>query len=147
VADNTTLNATTVAGGDVIATEDVGGGVKLPVSKIYTGPHGTNGGPVTATNPFPTITDYASTAARTSIAAAISDTLVLAANAGRRGAFFYNDSDSAVHIGLGTVAVTLADCTVIVAAHTGWQLPFHFSGEVRAIWETATGSLRVTELT
>lgn len=52
MADNTTLNSGT--GGDTLRTEDVGGGVKVPVSKIHTGAAGADGGPVTAANPFPT---------------------------------------------------------------------------------------------
>lgn len=53
MADNTTLNAG--IGGDIVRTEDIGG-VKYPVSKIYLGAAGVNGGPVTAANPLP-ITD------------------------------------------------------------------------------------------
>lgn len=52
MADNTTLNSGT--GGDTLRTEDVGGGVKVPVSKIHTGAAGVDGGPVTTSNPFPT---------------------------------------------------------------------------------------------
>ena len=52
MADNTTINAG--SGGDVLRTDDVGGGVKVPVSKIHTGADGVDGGPVTTSNPFPT---------------------------------------------------------------------------------------------
>ncbi len=48
--DNTTLNSGT--GGDVIATDDIGG-VKYPRSKIVIGADGTNDGDVSATNPMP----------------------------------------------------------------------------------------------
>lgn len=51
MADNTTLNSG--AGGDTLRTDDVGGGVKIPVSKIHTGADGVDGGPVTTSNPFP----------------------------------------------------------------------------------------------
>lgn len=50
MADNTQLNVG--MGGDVIKTEDVGL-FKIPVSKIYVGAAGVDGGPVTATNPLP----------------------------------------------------------------------------------------------
>src|SRR5437899_1218013 len=50
MADNTQI----VAGsGDVVSTEDIGGGVKLARSKIALGAHDVDGGDVTATNPFP----------------------------------------------------------------------------------------------
>lgn len=51
MADNTTLDQG--SGGDTLRTEDVGG-VKVPVSKIYLGASGVDGGPVTTANPFPT---------------------------------------------------------------------------------------------
>ena len=51
MADNTTLNTGT--GGDVIATDDIGG-VKFPRSKITIGANGTNDGDVSAANPMPT---------------------------------------------------------------------------------------------
>ncbi len=54
MADNIQLNPA-VGGGDVARAEDVGGGVKIPASKIYVGPHGVDGGPVTATNPLPVV--------------------------------------------------------------------------------------------
>ena len=51
MADGTLLNPGT--GGDTVQTEQPGGvGVKYPVTKIYTGALGVNGGPVTANNPF-----------------------------------------------------------------------------------------------
>ncbi len=53
MADGVLLNRPSVAGGQTIVTEDVGGGLELPAGKIYTGAHGTNGGPVTVTNPLP----------------------------------------------------------------------------------------------
>lgn len=52
MSDNTTLN--NGAGGDTLRTEDVGAGVKIPVSKIHNGAAGVDGGPITAANPFAT---------------------------------------------------------------------------------------------
>ena len=51
MANNTTLNTGT--GGDTLRTDDVGGSVKIPVSKIHTGAAGVDGGAVTTSNPFP----------------------------------------------------------------------------------------------
>lgn len=53
MADNTTLNNGT--GGDTLRTDDVGGGVKVPVSKIITGGDGVDGGFISAANPFPVV--------------------------------------------------------------------------------------------
>jgi hypothetical protein len=51
MADNTTINPG--SGGDTLRTDDVGGGVKVPVSKIITGGDGIDGGFVGMSNPFP----------------------------------------------------------------------------------------------
>lgn len=51
MADNTILNPG--VGGDTVRNEEIGG-VKFPISKIYVGASGVDGGPVTAANPFPT---------------------------------------------------------------------------------------------
>lgn len=51
MADNTTLNSG--SGGDVIATDDIGG-VKYPRTKIVVGADGVNGGDVSSANPLPT---------------------------------------------------------------------------------------------
>jgi hypothetical protein len=51
MSDNTVLNPG--SGGDTVRSEDVGAGVKIPASKIYTGAHGTDGGPVTTSNALP----------------------------------------------------------------------------------------------
>lgn len=54
MADNIQLNPA-VGGGDTARAEDVGGGIKIPASKLYTGPAGVDGGPVTMTNPLPVV--------------------------------------------------------------------------------------------
>lgn len=56
MADNTQLpgDARQPPGGDVISTEDLGTGVKMPRSKIALGDHGVDGGDVTGSNPMPT---------------------------------------------------------------------------------------------
>ena len=51
MSDNTVLNLG--GGGDTIATEDIGGGVKITRCKIVLGGHGTDGGDVTSNNPVP----------------------------------------------------------------------------------------------
>lgn len=57
MSDNTTIQKPTT-NGDIISTEDIGGGVKLPRSKIVLGNHDVDGGDVTPSNPFPvTITN------------------------------------------------------------------------------------------
>jgi hypothetical protein len=52
MTDNTTLNAATVGGGDVIASDDIAG-VKFQRIKLVTGVDGANDGDVAKTNPLP----------------------------------------------------------------------------------------------
>lgn len=52
MADNTTLNAATEAGGDLISTDDVGGGVKVQRVKVQHGADGT-ASDVSAASPLP----------------------------------------------------------------------------------------------
>lgn len=54
MSDNVPTTAATGSGQIPISTEDNGSGVQLPRSKIMIGAHGTDGGDVSATNPFPT---------------------------------------------------------------------------------------------
>ena len=50
MADNTTLN--TGSGGDVIASDDIGG-IKFQRVKLVEGPDGVNDGDISAANPLP----------------------------------------------------------------------------------------------
>lgn len=87
-----------------------------------------------------------SAATRTSVAGAAADTPLLAANAGRKGALIYNDSNSILYIGLGATPVSDSDFTFPIAADAAWEVPPGFTGEVRGIWVDAGGFARITEL-
>jgi hypothetical protein len=84
------------------------------------------------------------TATRTSVAGAEADTLILAANSGRRGAIVYNEGTVVLYLALG-------DYTVAVAADTAYDVPSGYVGEVRGIWDTIgsgdDAAAKVTELT
>jgi len=56
MSDGTILNPG--SGGDTILNEDLGT-AKIPVSKIHTGAHGTDGGAVTIGNPLPVTSGWA----------------------------------------------------------------------------------------
>ena len=89
----------------------------------------------------------ADTATRTSVASADVDTLLLAANAGRNGAYIRNASTAVLYVGLGTAAVSEADHTEALAAGDSWSVPSHFTGEIRGVWAAVNGAAKVTELT
>jgi hypothetical protein len=89
----------------------------------------------------------ADTGTRTSVASADVDTLLLAANSGRRGAYIYNASTAILYVGLGTTAVSASDHTWAMAAGTYWEVPANFAGQVRGIWASVNGAAKVTETT
>lgn len=82
----------------------------------------------------------------TTVAAAITNNILLATNANRKGSTIYNSSTSRLYIALGSVATTAA-FTVLLEAGGYYESPFSFTGAIHGIWITANGSALVTELT
>lgn len=86
-----------------------------------------------------------STSAVTSVAASVTVVTILAANASRlTGSKVYNDSNSPMYIKYGAGASTTS-FTEKVSANAPANIDY--SGIVTAVWDSATGSARVTELT
>ncbi len=108
MADNTELAS--VTGGDVIASDDIGG-VKFPRSKIVIGADGVNDGDVSATNPLPVLVasqpiqvtgPTITWAAPTFATVTATSSVALAANSSRRGALLVNDSTQEIFLSLRT---------------------------------------------
>lgn len=90
------------------------------------------------------------TSALTSVAASVSGVALLAANSARKAAYIYNDSTAIMYLGLvahGSVSAT--EYTVQVAAQGFYELPTSpiYQGEISAVWASANGNARLTELT
>ena len=85
-------------------------------------------------------------AACTAVAAAVASTVLLAANAARKGATVYNDSAAELLVRLGTPAAA-ATFTVDMLPGAYYEVPFGYTGQVTGIWASATGFARVTEVT
>lgn len=88
------------------------------------------------------------TATLSNAAASATTVSILASNASRKGAIIQNDSSSAMYLAYAASASTTA-YTVKVPANTGFEMPITpvYTGAMSAIWDTATGSARITELT
>lgn len=94
-----------------------------------------------------TTTAKAATSVVTSVAGSTSDTLILAANSARLGATIYNNSNQKMFVKLGTGPSTTS-FTVIIIKDAYYELPFNYTGVIRAVWATGvSGSALVTELT
>ena len=88
-----------------------------------------------------------STSSVTSVAGSASSVQLLASTAGRRGAYFYNDSSAIAYLKLGTTAST-SSFTVALAANSFYELPYPcYTGRIDCIWASATGNMRITEIT
>lgn len=88
----------------------------------------------------------AATPATTSVAASATNVTLLAANANRLGATVYNDSSVNLFLKLGATASTTS-FTVKLAAAGYYEVPFNYTGIIDGLWDSATGSARLTELT
>ena len=89
---------------------------------------------------------FATTAVVTSVAASVSSVTLLAANTGRRGGTFYNDSSATLYLKFGASASS-TDFTVPLIAGAYYEMPWPvYTGLVAGVWASATGAARVTEL-
>lgn len=144
----TRLNAPTVVGGDLMHETLLSDGSKAPRVVIIDDEG----------NLAPALTDAelrasavpvrpaTVTSARSTVAASVTDTLLLAANPDRVEVLIYNHSNSALYVGLGADPVSLSSFTHVVPAAVLWGPPIGFAGQIRGRWVTADGSAHVTEL-
>lgn len=89
-----------------------------------------------------------SSSAVSSVTSAATNTVLLASNASRRQAVFYNDCDKAVYVKLGSTASSTSFSYRLQPNQT-LELPTPvYTGAIDGIWDSSpTGSMRVTEIT
>lgn len=152
MADNTQLNIG--ASGDLISTDVIttlnGGAVvtgeKAQRVKVGWGVDATFND-TSATNPLPVAQQTAASSAITSVVGSITSVTVLAANTSRKGAYFFNESTSILYLAFASTASTTA-YTVQVASNGYFEMPYKplYTGLITGIWATASGNVRITEL-
>lgn len=96
--------------------------------------------------------DAPATGTITSVGDEVASTTVLAANANRKGATFYNDSTATLYLALANATASTTTYTVQIPNNGYYELPVCdggvYTGIVVGIWASdAGGSVRVTELT
>ena len=84
------------------------------------------------------------TATTARVPAAITATVLQAANADRKGITVFNDSTAPLFVKLGTNA-SPTDYTVKLYKDDTYEAPFAWIGVVSGIWTAATGAAQVTE--
>lgn len=88
----------------------------------------------------------AATSAVTQVASSATSATVLAANANRFGASFYNDSTQTLYLKFGTTA-SATSYTVKMPPDSYFEVPSRYTGRIDGIWASANGFAYVTELT
>jgi hypothetical protein len=152
VSDDTELNPGT--GGDLISTDEVStlngaasSGVKVQRVKQGFGEDGTYRD-VSDTYPMPVKNTSAvsTSSAVTNISASASSVTLLSSNANRKGARFYNHSSATAYLKEGTTA-SGTSFTVLIEAGGFYNMPVPvYTGQIDCIWDSATGAMRITEL-
>ena len=97
-------------------------------------------------DPLGRLDNQAPTGTVTNVNAAIATTTLLNANTSRAGAIIFNDSTSVMYVKFGATASTTSYTTQI-GAKGYYEIPYTYTGRVDAIWASAVGAARITELT
>jgi hypothetical protein len=86
----------------------------------------------------------AGTATLANVATSTSNATLLASNAARLGATFYNDSLVTLYLKCGATA-SATSFTVALRAAAYYEMPFNYTGIVDGILASSTGTCRVSE--
>lgn len=90
--------------------------------------------------------DVATTSTVTRVSSSITNVVLIAANANRKGLMLYNDSTADQYIKFGSTA-TSTDFTVILTRKAFYEMSFPlYVGQIDVISSSATGAIQVTEL-
>ena len=108
-----------------------------------------NGSPISASNPVPVAPNVTTsgTSTLTSVASSASTVVLLASNAARKGAYFYNDSTAILYLAFAATASTSA-YTLQIPTNGFYEMPPIpvYTGTISGIWSAANGNARITEL-
>lgn len=89
----------------------------------------------------------AATATLTNVSASASTVSLLASQVRRAGAIFFNDSDAILYLAFAATSSTTA-FTYRIDPYGTLELPMPvYTGAISGIWSSATGAVRITELT
>lgn len=82
----------------------------------------------------------------TSVSSSATNVTLKAANSLRKGLTIYNESTQIMYLKLGTTA-SATSYTSQLEAGDYYETPYGYTGIVDALWASANGSARITELT
>lgn len=105
------------------------------------------GNPLPVSGTVSTTLHTSATGTQTSVANAVTNVTLLAANSDRKGATIYNDDTAAIlKIKLGATA-SASSFTCAIAPGGYYEVPFGYTGIIDGIASVATGNARITEMT
>ena len=125
----------------------------LNVTAVGTGTAGTPSGGVMSIQgvsggtPLTVTADKSTTGTMTSVSASASSVTVLAANANRVGAAFFNDSTNILYLAMSASAASVTAFTIKCMPGVYTDLDVDYTGQVNGIWNGTNGAVRVTEWT
>lgn len=147
MANNTTLNL--MSGGDVIADEDIGPGVKYQLIKLVDGTVGSTtpikgiGGALVVVPTKGTATITQSSVAATTTA----NTVIVAASTSRVGLMIYNEGTAPLTILFGTGTQSATVYSLVIPGNTLFEVPDNFCQlRIAGNWTAIGGAARITEL-
>lgn len=88
----------------------------------------------------------AGTATMTNVSGSASSVSILALNASRKGVTLFNDSTAICRVAYGATA-SATSFTVLLQPNSFYEMDTLYTGAISGIWASATGAMRVTELT
>ncbi len=91
------------------------------------------------------VTAKAATGTQTTVAGSATNVTLLASNANRQGAVLYNDSTAICYVRLQATA-TSSNFSYKMQADSTLEIPFGYTGIIDGIWASATGNMRITEV-
>lgn len=153
MANNVKIPAT--GSGDAtptIASEGIGSTpvVQYQQMKLVDGTVGSttpvDAGPGAPANGLRVVDATSSTPTSTNVSGTTTSTTLLAANASRAGATFFNDSTATLYLLLGSGTASATSFTVKIASGGYYELPYEYEGQVVGVWSAAAGAVRITEL-
>lgn len=107
-------------------------------------------GPLTDTQlratPIQVTAATSSSAAMSSVAGSASSASLLASNSSRKGICLFNDSTAICRVAFGATASATA-FTVLLQPNSFYENGTLYTGAISGIWASATGNMRITELT
>lgn len=101
---------------------------------------------ITSMTPLQVTPAAAATGTMSSVAGNASSATLLASNSSRKGFTLYNDSTAICRVAFGATASATA-FTFLMQPNAYYENNSNYTGAIAGIWASATGNMRVTELT